>query len=300
MDPQRIESNSHLYEEILSELQQQNTIRTNKQPHIVSNRKDYARLDISSMGVDLKEHFRYFFYTFLVSICIREKKHMLKCLLRNYSTPEKESLLDAQSPSELKRKTDQPEKDDSNTKNDVKSSMANIKHISGTLNSDDLYALPNKNRDNTAKVSEIASDEEDRDEHYDCKSNVDSIEEKDSNKDLPCGWEKHEDNDGPYYWHIKSGTIQREPPLWPKNPQDVKELKTPIAQAPSFITQITNKNSNASLQQLHNTQNEIVAANNRTQVEIHRQTAQLSQLNQLKFDSIVPATKRETRCIGNA
>jgi amyloid beta (A4) precursor protein-binding family B protein 2 (Fe65-like) len=50
-------------------------------------------------------------------------------------------------------------------------------------------------------------------------------------EDLPPGWEKHEgilsyycfvltfsniyfisDDDGPYYWHIKSGTIQREPP----------------------------------------------------------------------------------------
>ncbi|KAG0693866.1 Protein Fe65 [Chionoecetes opilio] len=29
---------------------------------------------------------------------------------------------------------------------------------------------------------------------------------------LPAGWEKHEDNDGPYYWHIKSGTITRTPP----------------------------------------------------------------------------------------
>lgn len=57
MDPQRIESNSHLYEEILSELQQQNTIRQTGKSHIVSNRKDYARLDIGSMGVDLKEHF---------------------------------------------------------------------------------------------------------------------------------------------------------------------------------------------------------------------------------------------------
>ncbi|KAL3880124.1 hypothetical protein ACJMK2_032392 [Sinanodonta woodiana] len=29
---------------------------------------------------------------------------------------------------------------------------------------------------------------------------------------LPPGWERCEDEDGPYYWHIKSGTIQREPP----------------------------------------------------------------------------------------
>lgn len=192
-------------------------------------------------------------------------------MILKYSTPEKESLFDAQSPSELKRKTDHSEKHDRNAKNDVNASVENIKHISGTLNSDDLYALPNKHRDNAAKVCEVASDEEERDEHYDRQSNEDSIEEKDSNKDLPHGWEKHEDNDGPYYWHIKSGTIQREPPLWPKNPQDVNELKTPVAQAPSFLTQIARTNSNTSLQQqrqqkIHCTNNEIDAMNNRTQV----------------------------------
>ena len=63
-----------------------------------------------------------------------------------------------------------------------------------------------------------------------CDSEPDRSEEQ-----LPPGWEKHEgkttkknkqtkcfvdfnpvliptDDDGPYYWHIKSGTIQREPP----------------------------------------------------------------------------------------
>jgi len=29
---------------------------------------------------------------------------------------------------------------------------------------------------------------------------------------LPPGWERHDDTNGPYYWHIKSGTIQRDPP----------------------------------------------------------------------------------------
>lgn len=158
------------------------------------------------------------------------------------------------------------------------------------MNSDDLYALPNKQRENTTNVYEIASDEEEQDEHCDRKTNDDSIEEKDSNKDLPYGWEKHEDNDGPYYWHIKSGTIQREPPLWPKNSQDVKELKTPVAQAPTFITQITNKNSNASSQQqqqqqLHSAKNDIVAVNNRTQVslELHFTSAHVSTfINEIK------------------
>lgn len=35
--------------------------------------------------------------------------------------------------------------------------------------------------------------------------------------------------EGPYYWHIKSGTIQREPPLWPKDEDKAKELKTPVS-----------------------------------------------------------------------
>ena len=29
---------------------------------------------------------------------------------------------------------------------------------------------------------------------------------------LPSGWERHEDSEGAYYWHVKSGTIQRERP----------------------------------------------------------------------------------------
>lgn len=95
MNPQRIERNSHLYEEILSELQQQNNVSAlmsavsnsaadvmvdgggiggdvgngidggvcdelamlHPHPKTGSNRKDYARLDVGSMGVDLKENF---------------------------------------------------------------------------------------------------------------------------------------------------------------------------------------------------------------------------------------------------
>lgn len=58
MDPQRIERDSHLYEEILSELQhQQGTMKPSSRTHV--NRKEYAHMDIESMGVDLKEHFGY-------------------------------------------------------------------------------------------------------------------------------------------------------------------------------------------------------------------------------------------------
>lgn len=64
MDPQHIERNSHLYDEILSELHQQGTLRPNNHHHhhknneIVAGRKAYAKLDIGQMGVDLKENFK--------------------------------------------------------------------------------------------------------------------------------------------------------------------------------------------------------------------------------------------------
>ncbi|GFT69932.1 protein Fe65 homolog [Nephila pilipes] len=40
-----------------------------------------------------------------------------------------------------------------------------------------------------------------------------SCNETADNDCLPSGWERHEDDSGPYYWHISSGTIQRDPPL---------------------------------------------------------------------------------------
>lgn len=124
MDPQRMERNSHLYEEILSELhnQQSSLTKSTKSHNLVNNRKDYARIDIGSMGVDLKE---------------------------NFSTSEKQLLYDT-SPTESKTKSDQiSEKDENNIMKNHNNKDANndgctIKYISGNLNSDDLYALPNK------------------------------------------------------------------------------------------------------------------------------------------------------------
>lgn len=63
MDPHHIERNSHLYEEILSELHNQQNSRggsggaATQQQQQQNNRKDYAQLGIESMGVDLKENF---------------------------------------------------------------------------------------------------------------------------------------------------------------------------------------------------------------------------------------------------
>lgn len=104
-----------------------------------------------------------------------------------------------------------------------------IKHISGGLNVDDLYALPNKRKTAASDaVPECTSSDEGGDE----KGNHEDVEDKDANKDLPPGWEKHEDNNGPYYWHIKSGTIQREPPKAEQPPGAAnKEPKTPSSSA---------------------------------------------------------------------
>lgn len=95
-------------------------------------------------------------------------------------------------------------KEKNNKSNAMTKTQADIRHISGTLNSDDLYALPNKRKqfDNASKVYEIGTDEENdgRNEEEDGeygeekgkRDSIDGIEDKDRDKDLPYGWEKHE------------------------------------------------------------------------------------------------------------
>ena len=63
------------------------------------------------------------------------------------------------------------------------------------MNTDDLYAIPNKRKqgDGEDKVYEIGSGDEE-DEEKGKKEETDGIERKDGNKDLPSGWEKHEGN----------------------------------------------------------------------------------------------------------
>ncbi|CAG9819585.1 unnamed protein product [Phaedon cochleariae] len=73
-----------------------------------------------------------------------------------------------------------------------------IPHIVGNI-TNDLYAVPMK------KFSPKSPQQIDKSDSPEKEWN--------SQNELPPGWEKHEDNDGPYYWHIKSGTIQREIPL---------------------------------------------------------------------------------------
>ncbi|KAK8774801.1 hypothetical protein V5799_010665 [Amblyomma americanum] len=51
-------------------------------------------------------------------------------------------------------------------------------------------------------------DQPDGDNNLPSEKEVDEAEQQ----ALPEGWERHLDDDGPYYWHIRTGTIQRERP----------------------------------------------------------------------------------------
>nr|CAD7580858.1 unnamed protein product [Timema californicum] len=94
-----------------------------------------------------------------------------------------------------------------------------VPHVAGQLNND-LYAVPVKRRSQPpAVVADLTAQSPDTD----------------TESGLPSGWEKHEDNDGPYYWHIKSGTIQREPPALPA-PGKTESRRLLVKEAESVST----------------------------------------------------------------
>uniref|UniRef100_A0A0A9X2N4 Amyloid beta A4 protein-binding family B member 2 n=1 Tax=Lygus hesperus TaxID=30085 RepID=A0A0A9X2N4_LYGHE len=79
-----------------------------------------------------------------------------------------------------------------------------------------------------------------------------------SNEELPPGWERHQDIDGPYYWHIKSGTIQRDAPITvtgnnePKTPlvKDAETALTNFHQNGGIVTVTRSKTSSALVEEL--------------------------------------------------
>ncbi|RVE52302.1 hypothetical protein evm_003092 [Chilo suppressalis] len=96
-----------------------------------------------------------------------------------------------------------PEKERADQEDTEKSHSSPVPHSAEGPN-DDLYAIPVKLRP--------------KKEH------------------LPPGWEKHEDNDGPYYWHIKSGTIQREVPKMP--PVEAKDSRISMVRDCSNLSEV--------------------------------------------------------------
>ncbi|KDR19882.1 hypothetical protein L798_06003, partial [Zootermopsis nevadensis] len=123
-----------------------------------------------------------------------------------------------------------------------------VPHIAGQLNSD-LYAVPVKRRP-PQKHSSLSPNGSNSPKH--------SVGSPGSGlENLPPGWEKHEDNDGPYYWHIKSGTIQREPPATPPNSKTeprrplVKDAESVLGGICGVLgTGVTRSNTSSALEEL--------------------------------------------------
>ncbi|XP_071445584.1 amyloid beta precursor protein binding family B member 2-like isoform X3 [Hetaerina americana] len=135
-----------------------------------------------------------------------------------------------------------------------------VPHIQGHLNND-LYAVPVKrpvdlgcrevSKDQVERSSsedkEEVEDEEEEGDDSEEEEDDDSEEEEDEEGQgqelranlrrdmLPPGWERHEDGDGPYYWHIKSGTIQREPPTLPTNGKSEQRPRSLAKEAESAL-----------------------------------------------------------------
>jgi hypothetical protein len=77
-----------------------------------------------------------------------------------------------------------------------------IGYVVGQLNSEDLYACAT-----TSKTTPIGQTEP----------------VNDKNQKLPIDWEQHEDENGLYFWHTKTGVTQRE------QPTVQKEIKATVA-----------------------------------------------------------------------
>ncbi|KAL4229771.1 amyloid beta (A4) precursor protein-binding [Mactra antiquata] len=109
-----------------------------------------------------------------------------------------------------------PDSNDSGIQSDARSDDG-ISNTHGSI-SEDLYGVTNK--------SYLAKNDEngDSEEVTPTQTEENTTEEPEA---LPPGWERCEDEDGPYYWHIKSGTIQREPPS--PAPPDMKETLRSIS-----------------------------------------------------------------------
>lgn len=195
LDPSRLDdalnsNTDELYEELYQELDDICNMGTGMKAPLSSGpgRKGYASLDIGSMGVDITTGP----VTNIDSSNYMDNRRDGESNGNDTMGPMDTSPIPSRPRNNICEKTAKNNKD--NRDEDI-----GIPHIVGQLNND-LYAIPvkRKTQKSPEEIESIFPDKERSDE-----------------TDLPPGWEKHEDNDGPYYWHIKSGTIQREVPLIP-------------------------------------------------------------------------------------
>ncbi|KAK9693438.1 Phosphotyrosine interaction domain (PTB/PID) [Popillia japonica] len=199
LDPARLDdalnsNTDEIYEELYQELDDICNLGVKGQISSGTGRKAYASLDIGTMGVDINTGP----VTHIDSSNYTDNRRGGE----NNGNPM--SPMDTMLASPHKNLCEKSEKTVTTNIKDNREEEMSIPHIAGQLNND-LYALPVKRRQQQQLQQKSLDD-------------IDTIspdKERSDESDLPPGWEKHEDNDGPYYWHIKSGTIQREVPVLP-------------------------------------------------------------------------------------
>ncbi len=85
----------------------------------------------------------------------------------------------------------------------------------GEIESDKLVESDREKGDKSDGEQDTKEGVDDNEENSKLSSQVvvrRSKKKKDGTEALPPGWERHEDNEGPYYWQVKTGNIQRQRP----------------------------------------------------------------------------------------
>ncbi|EEB11505.1 predicted protein [Pediculus humanus corporis] len=233
-----------LYEEIINELDAVCNLPNRGRPGSgCEGRKSYASLDVTSMGVDVN-----------TGPVTNLDSNKIECNNRSFDSVKDTSLDNSfnynnlnmgRRPNDLnaivRTKPDLIEdaeyrrNKDISQINSLQNSKIDLEDVSNLHNqlTDDLFAVPVKRASQSPTTDTQDTPDKDR---------------------LPPGWEKHEDNDGPYYWHIKSGTIQREPP------EECKEISTIVQQflkdtedlnSSTVINCVTRSNTSSALESIN-------------------------------------------------
>lgn len=198
-----------VYQELYQELEGHRGLsNSSNSVRSTGSRKTYANMDINSMGVDLDKgpltnldndlltdmRDNQLSDTNKMSESIAAKTAKLHRLLGSDGAEKGQSFhLDLESPESEKLTDSVSEKEEKDIDDfDEEKERCSPKSV----NNSDIYAVPVKRRMRRGE------------------------------NQLPVGWEKHEDSDGAYYWHIKSGTIQRQSPKQEDSGQQDEEVSS--------------------------------------------------------------------------